>query len=87
MSEQTAIRIYNFSGIQEDQVCYWFNHAENVWFIYLPGCGAGSLRAHVIEEHPDGTITVTPSIRMRGHDNGAPTEKHGHLTRGVWRDC
>lgn len=39
-----------------------------------------------IEEHEDGTISVTPSIRILDGD-GKPDIWHGYLTRGVWRAC
>jgi hypothetical protein len=40
---------------------------------------------HHVEEHDDGTITVTPSILQQWGDGG--TIWHGFLTRGVWRSC
>ena len=43
-----------------------------------------NLASHKIEEHEDGTITVSPSILVRG----APGESwHGYLVRGDWRVC
>lgn len=66
-------------------MCYW--HTSDGWLLYIPGCGAGCLSAHKVTEHEDGTISVTPSILMDGHNNGTRTQKHGYLTRGVWKDC
>jgi len=80
-----AKRIQSMGDLDTSQISYWKDEAG--WWIYLPGCGGGVLSQHTVEEHADGTITVSPSILMRGHDNGTPTEKHGYLTKGEWRDC
>ena len=40
------------------------------------------LRNHIVVEHEDGTITVSPSILVRGHSS----QWHGYLERGVWRE-
>lgn len=48
----------------------------------------GSLRLHEIEEHEDGTITVSPSILLKMPVDGGAREIevwHGYLERGVWR--
>lgn len=42
----------------------------------------GGLRHHDVIEHDDGTITVSPSILIRGHSG---REWHGWLERGIWR--
>lgn len=42
----------------------------------------GSLSKHDVVEHEDGTITVSPSILIRGHSG---REWHGWLERGIWR--
>jgi hypothetical protein len=64
-----------------------------MWWVCLPTGVVGHLDAvrWAIVEHDDGTlsagdprgatITVNPSI----HD--APAGWHGHLQRGVWREC
>lgn len=49
---------------------------QNEWLARPPQGHLGSLSDHEVEEHPDGTITVTPSIEGEGF--------HGHLTKGVW---
>lgn len=47
-----------------------------------------NLEKHKIEEHEDGTITVSPSIRVGGHDEiGTRVEWHGYLEKGIWRQC
>jgi hypothetical protein len=56
------------------------------WWISFPECGVGGLRNHTVTEHEDGTITVSPSIRMTGHKDGKPTERHGFLVRGRWHE-
>ena len=85
MSEQ-ALRIENHAALDDARVGYWRNETLGEWFIYLPGCGAGRLSQHQVVEHEDGTISVTPSILMRGHNNGTPSERHGYLTRGIWNE-
>ena len=40
-----------------------------------------------VEEHEDGTISVTPSILVDGHNEGEKTQRHGYLTRGIWTEC
>lgn len=46
------------------------------------GDGTGK-RGHIVTEHEDGTITVSPSILITRHDGSW----HGYLERGVWREC
>jgi hypothetical protein len=75
MSEQ-ALRIEYPVGLDTSKICYWKD--EVGWWVYLPKAGAGVLSSHKVEEHEDGTITVTPSILL------AP--RHGYLTRGLWKE-
>ena len=82
MSEQPAKRIGSFGELDNSSICYW--KAGEYWMLYLPGVGVGNLRGHSVQEHEDGTITVTPSILVDAHPQG---QRHGFLTRGVWRDC
>jgi hypothetical protein len=43
-----------------------------------------NLSKHQVEEHPDGTITVSPSILItKPH---ADRLWHGFLERGIWRE-
>lgn len=55
------------------------------WYcrVPAPGFGAGNLSKHQVEEHEDGTITVSPSILVTGHDG---KQWHGYLERGIWRE-
>ena len=84
MSE-TALHIDRMEYLDDTRVCYWKTVLG--WMLYLPGCGVGRLSAHEVEEHSDGTISVTPSVGMDGHRQGKPTQRHGYLTKGVWTEC
>lgn len=54
------------------------------WFCTTPNGMLGNLASHQVQEHEDGTITVSPSILV----SGAQTESwHGFLQRGIWREC
>jgi hypothetical protein len=84
---ELAIRIEKFVDIVPDKICYWWQGAESVWYIYFPQVGSGSLCLHQVTENADGTITVMPSILTKGgDDHGNPTTRHGYLTNGKWRD-
>lgn len=61
---------------------YGYNPRAACWECRPPGRHAGSLRAHAVTEHEDGTITVSPSIVLDDFDG---TTWHGFLERGVWR--
>lgn len=54
---------------------------DGVWYARPPGNHMGSLEAHEVTEHEDGTITVSPSILI----NDGRSVWHGYLERGVWR--
>lgn len=61
---------------------------EWVWFCIPPNGvpdGLGTLVAHTVVEHEDGTITVSPSILV--HPAYDAPGWHGYLERGVWREC
>lgn len=80
-----AKRIKGFEELDSNAICYW--KASDRWMLYFPRCGVGDLSLHTVTEHEDGTITVTPSILTKGHDNGKQTTVHGYLTKGVWNPC
>ena len=63
---------------------YW-KRADGVWMCLPPGGHLGDLSNHDVVEHDDGTITVSPSILIKGWDVARPW--HGYLERGVWREC
>lgn len=84
MSEQ-AKRVESYDEcLEHSEPCYF--KLNGVWYINLPDPHAtgnaflGNLGNHTIEEHEDGTISVTPSILITGH-NG---KRHGYLTCGAW---
>jgi hypothetical protein len=53
------------------------------WYARTPdGTQVANLGSHQVVEHEDGTITVSPSILVRG---GCAPDWHGFLERGVWR--
>ncbi len=60
-----------------------FGADKPFWVISDPNGVLGTIGRinHKVEEHEDGTITVTPSIVA--HHGGF----HGFLERGVWRSC
>lgn len=53
------------------------------WHVKTPNGHLGNLAAHDVEEHEDGTITVSPSILVSDHTGEL---WHGYLERGVWRE-
>lgn len=55
------------------------------WYATTPNGLAGNLGNHQVQEHEDGTITVSPSILVSGGGDGK--SYHGFLERGVWREC
>lgn len=85
ISEQ-AKRLENDGQLDDAVVCYWKDE-DGLWWVYLPYCGSGVISKHTTEEHDDGTISVTPSILMTGHNHGEPVTRHGYLTKGVWNEC
>lgn len=63
--------------------------ADGFWNIRPPANAQGKSyhgrinpAIHKVEEHDDGTITVTPSIKQEWGDGEELW--HGYLTRGVW---
>ena len=85
--EQQGKRIKDYTEIEKDTVCFWFDEERKWWCIYIPSCGIGNLSAHTVKENDDKTITVTPSILMTGHKDGLSTKVHGYLTNGIWKEC
>lgn len=66
---------------------YALNPKDGAWYFAIPGAPrgyAGCLRSHTIEEHEDGTITVSPSVLLTAGDG---QQWHGWLTRGIWKPC
>jgi len=86
MSDGQAKRVAGFAESNDDELCYWKSENDG-WYLNLPGCGLATLRGHKVEEHEDGTISVTPSILTTGYYNGEKVTRHGYLTRGFWKEC
>jgi hypothetical protein len=58
-------------------------HNGKLWGLCAPNGDMGTIRpykTHKVEEHDDGTITVSPSVRFETGQRW-----HGYLERGVWR--
>lgn len=62
---------------------YGYDPRTGCWEVRPPGCHAGSIQEHIVTEHEDGTITVSPSILLQ--DEYGATIWHGFLERGIWR--
>jgi hypothetical protein len=58
---------------------------DGKWYARPFGDHTGNLGNHDVTEHPDGTITVSPSILITGGNADGPTRWHGYLEKGVWR--
>lgn len=63
---------------------------KGVWYAETPNGECANLANHSVIEHEDGTITVSPSIRVSIQYTADRPEKelwHGFLERGVWHSC
>ena len=56
------------------------------WWGRAPNGLLANLKNHEVVEHEDGSITVSPSIRVE-RSGVAPLEWHGFLTKGEWKSC
>lgn len=65
---------------------YW-RDSRGAWMAMTPNGYLGDLSGHEVTEHDDGTITVSPSIRVSSHRHGRDVSWHGYLERGWWREC
>lgn len=88
MSEQAKL-VRGYSERDMRLISYWKNEDDGAWYIHFPdgkGDGLlGNLANHQVEEHEDGTVSVTPSILTYV---GSPKDgRHGYLTKGVWHEC
>lgn len=80
-------RIYpDANGHTQPQRGDYWQDADGLWWIETPTGFIGVIAAHTIEEHDDGTISVTPSILVPT-TCGPQWQWHGYLTRGEWREC
>jgi hypothetical protein len=63
--------------------------SNGIWYCLPPDCADGfdglygNLGSHKVEEHEDGTITVSPSILI----GDGYKSWHGFLEKGIWRMC
>lgn len=60
---------------------------DGIWYARPPAGHMGSLANHEVTEHPDATITVSPSIMITTQDADSEIVWHGWLEAGVWRQC
>lgn len=84
-----GIRLYTMKDDWSDLVDgAYFKLPDGSWAIHPPGSFYGTLspEVHAIEEHEDGTITVSPSILQHGYGDkvGRRAGWHGYLKRGIW---
>lgn len=57
------------------------------WAACTPNGHLANLAAHNVTEHDDGTITVSPSIKVSGGVRCEEELWHGYLENGIWRQC
>lgn len=84
-------------GFQLLQPCQYGKWTDGTWYGCTPNGEGCNLAAHKVVEHPDGSITVTPSIEVSilvGPPPKQPPDTrqkkvlwHGFLTHGVWSDA
>jgi hypothetical protein len=60
---------------------------DGKWMAATPNGHGANLANHEVEEHDDGTITVSPSIMVVPAGAHPSDWWHGFLSRGVWRKC
>jgi hypothetical protein len=83
-------RLYFKDGfhLNEFQPGDYGKNPNGYWMCRIPdekhNC-LGSLEAHDVVEHEDGTITVSPSILITSEDETGKYSWHGYLEKGVWR--
>lgn len=89
-------RVYPDTDDPEEDVAHGLKAGEyckqpydGKWYAMAPGDHnlLIGLAGHKVEEHQDGTITVTPSIIVTKHDNDCKLQWHGYLTKGEWIDA
>jgi len=88
---ERATRVRGYGARDKISPSFW-QLEDGSWMIFLPDARVGvfdgllgGLKNHNIQEHEDGTITVTPSILIT--NGGDKITRHGFLTRGVWSEC
>ena len=58
--------------------------SQGHWHGCSPNGHMCNLTNHRVDEHEDGTITVSPSIKISVSHNEV---WHGFLQHGIWREC
>lgn len=58
-------------------------NSNGEWMGCCPNGMYCNLTAHEVKENSDGSITVSPSILITGHEG----VWHGYLENGIWREC
>lgn len=76
-------RIFDWDGSTLLAPGEYAHHPNGDWHACTPTDMLANLARHEVVEHEDGTITVSPSILVRG--GSVDGEWHGYLERGVWR--
>lgn len=67
---------------------YGYVESAKCWYAQCPGGLTANLGNHLVIEHDDHTITVTPSILVTMHvDEVQKVVWHGYLEHGTWREC
>lgn len=61
-----------------------YTEYNDCWYGRTPNGYLCNLSSHEVTEHDDGTITVSPSIRVT--DTKQQEQWHGYLEHGVWRE-
>lgn len=64
-----------------------YGFCDGSWYCCTPNGLAGNLKLHQVEEHEDGTISVSPSIEVSSGPHAVLDYWHGFLKRGIWTEC
>lgn len=59
-----------------------YGQINGIWHACTPNGHLANLSGHSVAEHEDGTITVSPSIRVSNQEGEL---WHGFLEHGTWR--
>ena len=76
------------NGLQPGE--YGKSLEDGTWWFCTPNGHFGRINNKVwkITENEDGTITVSPSIRVSHSIDGKSIEDwHGYLVNGIWKEC
>ena len=80
-------RVRHFNGHHE-LMSGEYGRWQDIWWAVSPNGHCANLGGYDVTEHPDGTITVSPSIEVKSSREGQPFVVYrGYLERGVWRDA